>query len=270
MSKALKTSLEGEARKLLGDAISAEFQEVFANLKHRISPTVPQRSGGAVGAPTGGGGVTSGATIPAGLPGAGTPIYGNNVPPPSNSDSAMAAQMTQMNASLRQLVSIETQCECNQPAERLLAQMLATSQSQSGTLDKILATDLTSLSIQAATLIIDTLLYFKPSVLGTTFASGTDSAPGGMALVGEKGPEIVNLPRGSQVIPNHAIHKYAAGTPGYSSSTHYKSTSFQTGSTELHFHAHGMNNPDKFIDHVMRKLPETLKRRSPIFSPLSH
>jgi DNA-binding transcriptional MerR regulator len=37
------------------------------------------------------------------------------------------------------------------------------------------------------------------------FANGTNYAPGGMALVGEKGPEIVNLPRGSQVIPNHQI-----------------------------------------------------------------
>ena len=34
------------------------------------------------------------------------------------------------------------------------------------------------------------------------FASGTAFAPGGLALVGEMGPELVNLPRGSQVIPN--------------------------------------------------------------------
>lgn len=34
------------------------------------------------------------------------------------------------------------------------------------------------------------------------FASGTSYAPGGMAWVGENGPELVNLPRGSQVIPN--------------------------------------------------------------------
>jgi len=33
------------------------------------------------------------------------------------------------------------------------------------------------------------------------FATGTDFAPGGMAWVGERGPELVNLPRGSQVIP---------------------------------------------------------------------
>lgn len=39
------------------------------------------------------------------------------------------------------------------------------------------------------------------------FASGTDYAPGGTALVGEKGPELVNLPRGSQVIPAAATAK---------------------------------------------------------------
>jgi hypothetical protein len=37
------------------------------------------------------------------------------------------------------------------------------------------------------------------------FATGTNYAPGGMAIVGEKGPEVVNLPRGSQVIPNDAL-----------------------------------------------------------------
>lgn len=34
------------------------------------------------------------------------------------------------------------------------------------------------------------------------FANGTRNAPGGLALVGERGPEIVNIPRGSQVIPS--------------------------------------------------------------------
>ena len=37
---------------------------------------------------------------------------------------------------------------------------------------------------------------------GRAYANGTDFAPGGLALVGERGPELVNLPRGSQVIPN--------------------------------------------------------------------
>lgn len=34
------------------------------------------------------------------------------------------------------------------------------------------------------------------------YASGTDYHPGGMAIVGEKGPELVNLPRGASVTPN--------------------------------------------------------------------
>jgi hypothetical protein len=33
------------------------------------------------------------------------------------------------------------------------------------------------------------------------FAGGTSSAPGGLALVGERGPELVNLPRGASVTP---------------------------------------------------------------------
>lgn len=37
------------------------------------------------------------------------------------------------------------------------------------------------------------------------FAGGTHFAPGGLALVGERGPELVNLPRGSQVIPNQLL-----------------------------------------------------------------
>lgn len=36
------------------------------------------------------------------------------------------------------------------------------------------------------------------------FASGVSNFSGGLALVGERGPEIVNLPRGSDVIPNGA------------------------------------------------------------------
>jgi phage-related tail protein len=37
------------------------------------------------------------------------------------------------------------------------------------------------------------------------YASGTDFAPGGFALVGERGPELVHLPRGSQVTPNNRL-----------------------------------------------------------------
>lgn len=47
---------------------------------------------------------------------------------------------------------------------------------------------------------------FVPGILSGArvglFAKGTNSAPGGLAIVGEEGPELVNLPRGAQVIPN--------------------------------------------------------------------
>ncbi|MER9310102.1 phage tail length tape measure family protein [Mesorhizobium australicum] len=33
------------------------------------------------------------------------------------------------------------------------------------------------------------------------YANGTDNHPGGFAIVGERGPELLNLPRGSQVMP---------------------------------------------------------------------
>lgn len=43
------------------------------------------------------------------------------------------------------------------------------------------------------------------------FANGTNNAPGGMAIVGERGPELVNLPRGAQVIPNHKMGQAGGG-----------------------------------------------------------
>jgi hypothetical protein len=43
------------------------------------------------------------------------------------------------------------------------------------------------------------------------YAVGTDSAPGGMSIVGERGPELLNLPRGSQVIPNDILRGLSRG-----------------------------------------------------------
>jgi len=68
--------------------------------------------------------------------------------------------------------------------------------------------------------------FFNPTAAGGTsifgsilksiipgFADGTDNAPGGLAWVGENGKELVNLPRGSQVIPNDVVRQIGgAGT----------------------------------------------------------
>ena len=40
------------------------------------------------------------------------------------------------------------------------------------------------------------------AIAATPFAKGTQYAPGGLALVGEQGPELINLPRGSTVTSN--------------------------------------------------------------------
>ena len=42
-------------------------------------------------------------------------------------------------------------------------------------------------------------------------ANGTINSPGGMTWVGERGPELVNLPRGSQVIPAHRAQSMGGG-----------------------------------------------------------
>lgn len=53
-----------------------------------------------------------------------------------------------------------------------------------------------------------TIAKFSP--LTGLFADGTESAPGGLSMVGERGRELVRLPRGSQVIPNHRTESIVA------------------------------------------------------------
>lgn len=50
--------------------------------------------------------------------------------------------------------------------------------------------------------------YFPPI---PKFARGTTHAPGGTAIVGEYGPERVDLPRGSKVTPNHMLGNSGSG-----------------------------------------------------------
>jgi TP901 family phage tail tape measure protein len=45
---------------------------------------------------------------------------------------------------------------------------------------------------------------------GWSFAEGTDSAPGGVSLVGERGPELVYLPRGAKVMPNSVLRQQSS------------------------------------------------------------
>lgn len=51
----------------------------------------------------------------------------------------------------------------------------------------------------------------SPGGLPMQAAGGTDFSPGGPTWVGEQGPELLNLPRGSQVIPNNVVQKMGGG-----------------------------------------------------------
>ena len=54
-------------------------------------------------------------------------------------------------------------------------------------------------------MIMDFINNAGGNVLFPAYASGTYNHPGGYAVVGEKGPEIVELPRGSRVYPNGTV-----------------------------------------------------------------
>lgn len=70
---------------------------------------------------------------------------------------------------------------------------------------------------------------FKRAVGGAKFARGTQFAPGGMALVGEQGPELMNVPRGSSIASNARTNRILGGMGGGVTlipSIHYDATGF--------------------------------------------
>ena len=56
--------------------------------------------------------------------------------------------------------------------------------------------------------------FFGGLIPGGEHAAGTSFAPGGLSLVGEQGPELVNLPRGSQVHTASQTRRMMAGGGG--------------------------------------------------------
>jgi hypothetical protein len=57
--------------------------------------------------------------------------------------------------------------------------------------------------------------WFSSPLIGAN-ALGTDNWRGGLSWVGEKGPELVNLPRGAQVIPNNKLGGMGGGGMSFS------------------------------------------------------
>jgi hypothetical protein len=58
---------------------------------------------------------------------------------------------------------------------------------------------------------------FNPIAGVTGHADGTNYAPGGWSLVGENGPELMNVPSGAQVLPNGKYPSGGGGTPNLGS-----------------------------------------------------
>ena len=56
--------------------------------------------------------------------------------------------------------------------------------------------------------------FVKDLFTGKLFASGTDNAPKGLAIVGEAGPELVNFRGGEQVLSNSNTKKVLANGVG--------------------------------------------------------
>jgi len=64
------------------------------------------------------------------------------------------------------------------------------------------------------------------SVLGG-FASGSTATGGGLTMVGERGPELVNLPSGSSVMPNNQLQAFGGGGINLMPSIAYDGTMFR-------------------------------------------
>jgi tape measure domain-containing protein len=98
--------------------------------------------------------------------------------------------------------------------------------------------------------LFDTLFNMQflgiPSALGITKkATGTSYAQGGMTLVGERGAELVNLPRGSKVTPNEALGG-------------------QGGTMNINIDVSGamITNQDEFIQKLTNEISRTISNQS--------
>lgn len=82
------------------------------------------------------------------------------------------------------------------------------------------------------------------------FAAGTNNAPGGLSLVGEQGPELVNLSSGSQVLPLQG--RNAASLLAYSGSS-------GGGKTHIHVHIGDQELATFVVDPVMNQVVRVLR-----------
>jgi hypothetical protein len=70
------------------------------------------------------------------------------------------------------------------------------------------------LALAAGVALVTLGSLIKGALSTQKFAVGTRNAPGGLALVGERGPEMISLPRGSQVLPAAQTANMMGGVGG--------------------------------------------------------
>lgn len=76
---------------------------------------------------------------------------------------------------------------------------------------KLLANPLAAIAVGVSLIALGAILKKQAQNQFPGFATGVRNFRGGTALVGERGPELVNLPQGSDVIPNRALQGTSAG-----------------------------------------------------------
>lgn len=113
----------------------------------------------------------------------------------------------------------------------------------------------------------DWLLHYTPAgllnrgadFLGLPhFAIGTYNAPGGWSVVGERGPEVVHLPPGSRVVPNHQL----AGVGGHATTTSGSdSPPYQGGEGVVHEHHHIYLDGKEITEVVTHRIANKRARR---------
>lgn len=92
------------------------------------------------------------------------------------------------------------------------------------------------------------------------FANGTNYSPGGLALVGEQGPEILNLPQGSQVVPNGKTKALLA--PKAPSLAPRSSMQTIRNETALTVHVVGASGDDHIRELVNQGVGEALSQQN--------
>ena len=92
---------------------------------------------------------------------------------------------------------------------------------------KLLANPVASLIVGGGLVILGALLKSQAKKQYKGFATGVRNFEGGIATVGERGPETVLLPRGSSVVPNNEVMAYGGGGITLMPSIAYDGTQFR-------------------------------------------